>query len=92
MLFIVNGRGTSAGWPLTFYLTWPAILTSMVVVRNRFGIKGLRAAGERTNSAAIISAVTFLLSHQNGNGGWGESHISGYNKSYGNGTASLNEG
>ncbi len=57
-----------------------------------FGIQGLRAAGEPTNSTVIISAVTFLLSHQNGNGGWGESHISGYNKSYGNGTASLNEG
>ncbi len=59
---------------------------------NRFGIEGLRAAGEATDSTAIISAVTFLLSHQNRNGGWGESHFSGLNKTYGNGTASLNEG
>ncbi len=60
--------------------------------KYRFGITGLRAAGEATDSVAIMNAVSFLLSRQNSNGGWGESHLSAYNKSYGNGTASLKGG
>lgn len=47
-----------------------------------FGIEGLIAAGEDSKSAAVVTAVKFLLSKQNANGGWGESYMACVNKAY----------
>ena len=47
-----------------------------------FGIEGLVAAGESRDSYAIQRAITFLLSKQNPNGGWGESYVACVNKEY----------
>jgi cycloartenol synthase len=47
-----------------------------------FGVEGLLAAGEAKNSPSIERAVQFLLSKQNGNGGWGESYLACVNKAY----------
>ena len=45
--------------------------------------QGLVAAGENPKkSPAIRKAVTFLLQHQNKNGGWGESYLSCVDKAY----------
>jgi len=47
-----------------------------------FGIEGLIAAGESTDSPNVRKAVEFLLSKQNPNGGWGESYLACVNKAY----------
>lgn len=48
-----------------------------------FGIEGLVAAGESpSDSICIKKAITFLLSKQNPNGGWGESYVACVNKVY----------
>jgi squalene cyclase len=47
-----------------------------------FGIHGLVLSGEPTDSPSIRSAVQFLRSHQNANGGWGEDFSSCYDKDY----------
>ena len=58
-----------------------------------FGIEGLVAAGESTDSTNVRRAVTFLLSKQNRNGGWGESYLACVNKSYPDeGTGEYGEG
>jgi cycloartenol synthase len=58
-----------------------------------FGIEGLIAAGEPTDSFSIRKAVQFLLGKQNANGGWGESYLACVNKAYPiEGTGDLGEG
>jgi squalene/oxidosqualene cyclase-like protein len=47
-----------------------------------FGIEGLMAAGESADSDAIRRGVSFLLSKQNPNGGWGESYVACVDKAY----------
>jgi squalene/oxidosqualene cyclase-like protein len=47
-----------------------------------FGVEGLVAAGEPTDSPSIRRAVQFLLSRQNPNGGWGESYVACVDKAY----------
>jgi hypothetical protein len=47
-----------------------------------FGIHGLVLSGEPVDSPSIRSAVQFLRSHQNANGGWGEDFSSCYDKDY----------
>ncbi len=47
-----------------------------------FGIEGLITAGEETTSPAVEKAVSFLLSKQNSNGGWGESYVACVDKAY----------
>lgn len=48
----------------------------------RFGVEGLIAAGESSESESICRAMEFLLSRQNANGGWGESYVACVNKEY----------
>lgn len=43
---------------------------------------GLIAAGESPESSSIQRAITFILSKQNANGGWGENYLSCVNKEY----------
>jgi len=46
-------------------------------------VEGLVAAGEALSSSdALRRAVSFLLSKQNPNGGWGESYLACVNKAY----------
>ncbi len=47
-----------------------------------FGIEGLIAAGESTESEPIQRAVKWILSKQNPNGGWGESYVACVDKAY----------
>jgi squalene/oxidosqualene cyclase-like protein len=47
-----------------------------------FGIEGLVCAGAPVHSEGVRKAVQFLLSKQNVNGGWGESHLACINKAY----------
>lgn len=48
-----------------------------------FGVKGLLAAGEQPGcSEALARAASFLLVHQNPDGGWGESVVSCSEKCY----------
>jgi len=57
-------------WGVCFtYATW-------------FGVEALRAAGVQTSDVSIRRAVAFIMSKQNGNGGWGESYRSCVDKYY----------
>jgi squalene cyclase len=47
-----------------------------------FGIEGLVACGEPTDSPSIIKACQFLLKHQRPNGGWGEDFTACFDKEY----------
>ena len=47
-----------------------------------FGLDGLAAAGEPNDSEAILKSISFLIKHQNDDGGWGEDFTSCYDKSY----------
>ena len=47
-----------------------------------FGVEALIAAGEPFDSPSVRKAIEFVLSHQNPNGGWGESYLACVNKSY----------
>jgi squalene/oxidosqualene cyclase-like protein len=47
-----------------------------------FGVEGLIAAGEPIESDAIQRAMNFFVTHQNPNGGWGESYLACVNKDY----------
>ena len=56
-----------------------------------FGVEALVAAGEDVHSPAISTAVRWILSKQNENGGWGESYLSCVNKKYSEGTGLVME-
>jgi cycloartenol synthase len=68
---VQRGDGSWYGsWAVCFtYGTW-------------FGIEGLVAADEPLDSPAIQRALSFLLSKQNPNGGWGESYVACVDKAY----------
>jgi len=73
-LFIKSIQRPDGSW----YGSWGVCFT----YGTWFGIEGLVAAGESTDSDPIVRATEFLLSKQNPNGGWGESYLACVNKSY----------
>ena len=73
---------------ITCLILWYALLYSLgswgtcFTYGTWFGIEGLICAGESPFSPAIQKAISFILSKQNLNGGWGESYLACINKDY----------